>query len=76
MDIKCRTCGEPWETDYLRHDLSNPPDPRWIFGGSRMILLHCPSCPAGAKVDEEFINTWIDVAAVCDDDGLASIFGD
>lgn len=38
MDIVCTRCGEPWHTDYVRHEA--PED----FKRKGCLILECPAC--------------------------------
>jgi len=48
------------------------------FGSSIMVLLHCPSCPKGAKPDPEKTIIKAEIANLLDgdDDGIAAAFED
>jgi hypothetical protein len=53
MDVRCCTCGEPWDQYFLRHDLEDQEEAEpgslaaegWEFGSSRLVVIRCPSCP-------------------------------
>jgi len=85
MDVHCCNCGEPWEQYHLRHEISDtPPDELkaegWKFGSSRLVVLHCPCCPAngGLKDADERAGITQDLADLLgdDEDGLASTLED
>lgn len=44
MDTYCTHCREPWDLDYLRHDITDPKAEGFVFGRHRAIVLRCPSC--------------------------------
>jgi hypothetical protein len=43
MDILCLNCGEPWDTDHVRHDA--PAD----FERKGCAITRCPCCPQRAS---------------------------
>ena len=44
MDTYCTRCGEPWDVDYLQHEIDD--DFGFVFGTNRLVVLRCPSCGA------------------------------
>jgi hypothetical protein len=43
MDILCLQCGEPWDTEHVRHDA--PRD----FERNGCVITRCPCCPKDAS---------------------------
>lgn len=86
MDVHCCNCGEPWDQDYLRHDLDDhDPDDLlhegWKFGRNRLVVLHCPGCPKdGSSLpdapDRAEITEMLAELLGDDQDGLASTLED
>lgn len=86
MDVHCCNCGEPWDQDFLRHELSDGLDgdltaEGWRFGPSRLAVLHCPACPKAGYVlpdadERSVIVTELAELFGDDEDGLASTLED
>lgn len=47
MDVYCLSCGEPWDTYHLRHDLTPEEiqEEGWEFGRNRLVVKRCGCCP-------------------------------
>jgi hypothetical protein len=39
MDVLCLRCGEPWHTDYVRHEAPEE------FERNGCVIARCPCCP-------------------------------
>ena len=44
MDSYCTVCGEPWDVNYLLHDVTDPQAEGFTFGRHRLVVLACPCC--------------------------------
>jgi hypothetical protein len=42
MDVLCLRCGEPWHTDYVRHDAPEE------FERNGCVITRCPACATRA----------------------------
>ena len=77
MDVLCERCGEPWDTDYVRHDMTqHEQDKFWAGNG-------CPCChedetPAltGRKLEATIAQKAMHDVLGDDLDGLASTMED
>jgi hypothetical protein len=79
MDVKC-ACGEPWDADYLRHELINRQagerwrdqkvkdrlaEEGWRFRGSAIAVVRCPACK-GKHPSKEHRDRAVKIAALAE----------
>lgn len=89
-DVRCLTCGEPWDTDFVLHMMDGEfrPSPElrahvqedgWEFGSTAFCILHCEACKSFDLVQDTAMRAAVEMAESMfpeDPEGLAAELGE